>query len=211
MKLGGRQLCNSTLSSKGPGTQAPFSSSLNVFRLHMTMSHLTGSSYNRAAAVSRLSLSQVLRELRLQRSHGGSRQLVDKAPHSIMDDQNSWLCMYDNWSLFLSTSPEMAWLLRLTKTKIIAGLWQETRNWKRTLAFGIKSDRPKWWVGSLNVVVFFQVSVEHTETLKQHSYNIRLLCSAVEMDGVEIVRREWRENKNRHVHSWEKHVIVIHK
>ena len=62
----------------------------------MIMSHRAGSSSNRAAAVSLLSLSQVLRELRLLQSHLGSRQLVDKATASIMDDQNSWLCMYDN-------------------------------------------------------------------------------------------------------------------
>lgn len=92
--------CNSSqhikLNMKGPGTTAPFSSSFNIFRLHRTMTHLAGSSSNRAAAVSWPIISQVFRRFRLQRSHHGSRQLVDKAPHSIMDDQNSWLCMYDN-------------------------------------------------------------------------------------------------------------------
>lgn len=38
---------------------------------------------------------------RLHPSHHGLRQLVDKAPHSIMDDQNSWLCLYDNRSPLL--------------------------------------------------------------------------------------------------------------
>lgn len=76
----------------GPGNQPPFHSSFHVFKLQMMMTHLAGSSSQRTASV--------LRELRLQWGHHhGSRQLVDKAPHSIMDDQNSWLCMYDNRSL----------------------------------------------------------------------------------------------------------------
>lgn len=79
--------------------------SSNHFKAHLTSSsckwqtHLAWSSTDRAAAVSFWGLSQVVRQLRLQRSHRGSRQLADKATHSIMDDKNSWLCMYDNWCL----------------------------------------------------------------------------------------------------------------
>lgn len=66
-----------------------------------------------------------------------SRQLVNKAPHSIMDDQNSWLCMYDNWSLLYPLHQRWPHHCGSQWPKIIAGVSEETRNWKRALTFGI--------------------------------------------------------------------------
>lgn len=63
----------------------------------MTVTHLTGSSAsNKAAAVSWPRMSRVNKELKLQQTQCSSRQLANKAPRSIMDDQNSRLWLYDN-------------------------------------------------------------------------------------------------------------------